>query len=367
MTPLPSFDPLGLPVPSALLQALSYLTLTLHFLAMQFTVGGALVMLWAWRREPGIARFFGTGLPLGFSYLVTFGVPPLLFIQVTYGQFFYSSSVLIGAFWISVVPLIILGYGAAYWHRLSRDGRPRHQLYLIATIAAAVLCVGFIYVNNLTLSMTPERWLAHYQAHPAGGALNASEPTLWPRYGFFITPALFVAGLALLIRGGYLATRRPAAAATSRRVGLRLALAASLLQAVFSVASWISLPSPIAARLTQPGLYGALAAGGSLLGLVALGLAWLSTRRAGIGLAVLAAHVYAVGDACVIVLRDLIRQLYLAPYLDLSTVAVHPQWGMFFAFLATFTAGAVFLAVLTKRVIGDMVAADPPLPSLAGR
>src|SRR5512133_2986047 len=151
--PIPDFDPIGLALPGPWLMALSYLTLTLHFVAMQFTVGGALVLLATWRRQHGIAKFFGTALPLGFSYLVTFGIPPLLFVQVVYGQFFYSSSVLIGAFWISVIPLLIMGYGASYWHKLSRGERPGRQVWIIGLSLLALLFVGFIYVNNLTLSM----------------------------------------------------------------------------------------------------------------------------------------------------------------------------------------------------------------------
>ena len=103
-------------------------------------------------------NIFSAGLPLGFSYLVTFGIPPLLFVQVLYGQMFYSSSVLVGAFWIAVVPLLILAYAMVYSHKLTRRTRPRIQIWVLSIAALAMLSVGFIYVNNLTLSMTPERW-----------------------------------------------------------------------------------------------------------------------------------------------------------------------------------------------------------------
>lgn len=63
--PLPPFDPIGLAVPSSLLCALAYLTLTLHFVAMHFTVGGAILLLLNWRKRNCVAGSFGTGLPLG--------------------------------------------------------------------------------------------------------------------------------------------------------------------------------------------------------------------------------------------------------------------------------------------------------------
>lgn len=356
--PIPSFDPLGLPLPAPYLSALSYLTLTLHFIAMQFTVGGAILLLWAWKKDRGIARFFGTGLPLGFSYLVTFGIPPLLFVQVMYGQFFYSSSVLIGAFWISVIPLIIVGYGAAYWHRMTRDSRPAYQLVLIVATTAALLSVGFIYVNNLTLSMRPDRWMSHYAANPAGTSLNLGEPTLWPRLAFFLVPALFAAGLALVLRAGYLRSRNRQSAASSQRVGVNTMLLATVLQAIAAFALLSKLPKPIAAAITQPGLYLALAVAASVLGLCALALAWLSAKRKGMALPILAAHLYAGTVACVVVLRDLVRQLYLAPYFKLSEAKVLPQWGMFIGFVVVLLAGLLFLVVLTKQMVSGLIAAD---------
>jgi len=355
--PLPPFDPMGLPLPGPILQALAYLTLTLHFVAMQFTVGGALLLLLTWRRQPGVARFFGTGLPLGFSYLVTFGIPPLLFVQVVYGQFFYSSSVLVGAYWISVIPLIIIGYGAAYWHRMSRESRPRYQIVLITATVTVLLAVGFIYVNNLTLSMRPERWLAHYQANPGGGALNLGEPTLYARYALFLVPGLFAAGLALVLRAGFLRGRRAAAdAESSQRVGFRSMAIATVLQTAAVLGLWVTLPSVVKHEFTQPGALAFVSAGAALLGLAALVFARLSRNRAGIGLPVLAAHLFVGAVACLVVARDLVRQIYLRPYFELARVPVIPQWGMFAAFVLTLVAGLVFLIVVTKQTVSGMVA-----------
>jgi hypothetical protein len=42
-------------------------------------------------------------LPTVMALLINLGVPPLLFAQVLYGRALYTSSVLIGAYWISVI------------------------------------------------------------------------------------------------------------------------------------------------------------------------------------------------------------------------------------------------------------------------
>jgi hypothetical protein len=361
--PLPPFDPLGLPVPGVLLQSLAYLTLTLHFIAMQFTVGGSLILLWSWKRHPGIARFFGTGLPLGFSYLVTFGIPPLLFVQVVYGQFFYSSSVLIGAYWISVIPLIILGYGSSYFHRMTRDARPRYQRWLILLIALALLTVGYIYVNNLTLSFRPERWLAHYQAYPGGGALNYGEPTVHPRYLLFIVPALFTAGLALVLRAGWLRAHQALEeAVVSQRVGLRAMVAATVLEAVAVAGLWFTLPNSVTTELRTPGALLVLAVSAALLGLGSLTVAWFSRNRPGISLPVIAAHLLVGAVACLVIVRDRVRLIYLRPHFHMADVPVIPQWGMFGMFLLTLLAGLAFLVVLTKQTVSGMAQANASSP-----
>jgi len=125
-------------------------------------------------------------------------------VQVLYGQLFYTSSVLVGGFWIMVIPLLITAYGLLYAHKLARESRPRFQTLSVAVALLAMLFVGFIYVNNLTLLLTPERWLAKYAAHTGGMTLNMEEPTHGPRYLFFILPAFAVAGLAFMLRGAYL-------------------------------------------------------------------------------------------------------------------------------------------------------------------
>lgn len=358
--PIPTFDPLGLALPGPLLLALSYLTLTLHFVAMQFTLGGALLLLFSWGKQPGVARFFGTGLPLGFSYLVTLGIPPLLFVQVVYGQFFYTSSVLIGAFWISVIPLVIVGYGAAYWHRMTRERSTRFQVVLISTTVLVLLTVGYIYVSNLTLSLRPERWLAHYQAHPAGGALNRGEPTLHARYTLFIAPALFAAGLALVLRAGFLRKRgNDAEADASHRVALRSMSVAVVLQTAAVIGLWFTLPSQVKQALIRPGALSSLAVASIVCGLSSYAIAYAARTRRGMGLPVLAAHLFVAAVACLVITRDLVRQIYLHPYFRVETAPVLPQWGMASAFVVILLAGLVFLVVVTKQMVRGLVASVP--------
>jgi hypothetical protein len=363
MIPLPTPDPLGYPLPTPLLQGLAYLTLTLHLLAMSFTLGSLALLLWSkLRRAPGhdaAARFLGSSLPLGFSYLVTLGIPPLLFLQVVYGQLFYSSSVLIGAFWILVIPLLITAYGLLYLHKMTRETRPRLQGIALLAAFAAMLSIGFIYVNNLTLSMAPERWMAHYAAHPDGAALNLGEPTLAPRFLAFMLPSLAVAGLGLVLAGAVVARLgRAEAGQGMRRYGARAHVVGRVLMA--GAGAWLlaALPERVRAYVLGGGLPTLLLAAGLGLALVATAAALLAARRGSTALAVAAAVAMALELGSLVALRDGVRLELLAERFRLAEVPIDAQWGMFVAFAAILVVGLAFLVGMTRIVVKNAVAKE---------
>jgi len=357
--PLPAPDPLGFPLYPVILLIVAQLTLTLHFLAMNFTVGAAALFLWArWRKVEGydgIARFLGSGLPLGVSYIITFGIPPLLIVQVLYGQMFYSSSVLVGTFWIHIIPMLIAAYGGFYAHRLTRDSYPRFQGLLVGVCLVMLLMVGFVLVNNLTLSMQPAKWLALYQAHPNGTALNLDEPTLIPRYILFIIPSLTVVGVALILRGAFLIRwGRRVEGLASKKLGYRSFVLGLIHTGVAGFAVFTRLPERISEQV--------LAGGGITIHLV-LGLVFallagvavlLSIRRDGLTFPLLSAGAVALGLLNFVVMRDLVRQEYLRPYFRLSDVPVRAQWGAFAVFVVALLTGLILLAVLLVKVVPNL-------------
>ncbi len=361
---MPSPDPLGYPIFPALLQGLSYLTLTLHFLAMNFTVGGAILAI-ALRLSgrsgsDGPVGFLSAGLPLGFSYLVTFGVPPLLFVQVIYGQLFYSSSVIVGAFWIAVIPALILAYASLYYHKLAAPGRAYVQTAAVGVALLLMLFVGFVYANNLTLVQTPGKWLAMYSSHPGGGSLDLSDPTVVPRWAFFILPGVAVAGLSLILRGAFLERRgRTEDGRRSRRTGARAmaaGLGLGLLAGGFLVAT---LPPHVRSVVTGGGVPTALACAAAGLAVLSTALGIVSTSRRGLSSPVASALAWAGAVACIVALRDLVRLAYLEGSFSPGDVPINAQWGMLAVFLASLAAGILLLSILAVRVLRGMIAARP--------
>jgi hypothetical protein len=284
------------------------LTFVLHLILMNLMLGGSLLALF--RRVRGESTpSEAHGLPTLIALTVNLGVPPLLFMQVLFGQFFYSSSVLMAVAWISVVPILILAYYAAYG--FLRQDKPGFNGTLgtlwLSISALFLLFIGFMLSNNMTLMLRPERWDVYF-TQPGGTFLNVTEPTLIPRFLHFVTASIAVAGLGRAVfhilnerRGG---TPRPDEVAS----GLKIFAFATIVQVVIGIIFWFTLPGAI----------GKLFFGGSLVHTIHIAVAilfalstilfafrrriWLTTG-----------HLFGTIVMMVLV-RDMVRTAYLEPY-----------------------------------------------------
>lgn len=119
MQSFPAVDPIPLPAPIWLFKLLHIVTLALHFVAVEMLLGGLLlaVLLSLFRSSPQslvLARALARRLTVVMTYVINLGVPPLLFAQVLYGRALYTSSVLIGVYWISIILLLTVAYWLLY-------------------------------------------------------------------------------------------------------------------------------------------------------------------------------------------------------------------------------------------------------------
>lgn len=356
---LPPADPLGYPVPAWILLDLSFLTLTLHLLAMNFTIGGAAILLFTLvRKNPdyrGIRHFFGSGLPLGVSYIITLGIPPLLFVQVLYGQLFYSSSILVGSFWIQVIPALIIAYSGFYYHKFKRQERPRWQWPITIVSLIFLLYIGYIYVNNFTLSMMPEKWLPIYAANPAGGVLHHGEPTVIPRLLLFLSGAFAVAGMSLIWRGTFLLRwgyqdegRR------SHSFGFKAFLLTPIIWFIAAGGIYAARPEDVAMMFASGNTTTTLLITGIISGLVAGIFAFVSLNKKKLIYPLLASWGILGAMASMVIFRDLVRQAVLSPYFKISSIPVNAQWGMFAIFMVSLVIGLALLIVLSVKVIPRM-------------
>lgn len=202
----PQVDPIPVPAPVWLMKALSLLTLTLHFFAVQVLIGSLVAVCYfsfrgTARKSSGhltAAAVIAKRLPIVMTYVINFGVPPLLFAQVLYGRALYTSSILIGAMWISVIPLLMLAYWLLYRTAdRAAVGKPVGWHALLALIVAAG--VGDIYATNMTLMLRPEVWQQMYAKTASGVQQPPHDPTALPRWLFVILGGLLLGGMWTLL------------------------------------------------------------------------------------------------------------------------------------------------------------------------
>ncbi|MDA3835850.1 MAG: hypothetical protein PF495_20960, partial [Spirochaetales bacterium] len=193
---IPSPD--AIPVHWAYFQFLLLLTFPLHLLFMNSMLGSAVIALVQNFRKgeqaQKLAHWIGVFLPLCVAFTVNFGVAPLLFLQVLYGQFSYVSTILMGTFWIGMVELLIVAYYGTYLYDFKFKALGKRAPWILLFSIMTFLLIGFMFSNNMTLMLEPETWSAYFD-NRAGLFLNTDTPTLWPRYLHMITGALAVGGL----------------------------------------------------------------------------------------------------------------------------------------------------------------------------
>ncbi len=347
--PIPTADPMPLPGPVWLMMTLLLLTFLLHLLAMNLTVGGtAIALLCTLRRERDafagrLAADLLRVLPVSLAFTITLGVAALLFVQVLYGNLLYASSILIGAFWIAVIPALVLAYYATYYSK-AHPGRSG-TLWLSLGL---LLGIGFVYVNNFTLMMAPQRWLAMYRQSAAGLHLNWSEPTLIPRYLHFMLGAFAIAGLVVFAAGVWQRQTEYGRWLLAR--GSQWFVAPTVLNYVVGMWFLFALPKSVLLDLFTGGpLAASLIGVGMLLPLAAIVHVVLAARtektllHARLGVAATLLTLVAM-----VVLRQLVRTSYVAPFVRLSDLPVRSQWSVIALFLVLFVAGLATVYAMLK-------------------
>ncbi|MFH0882650.1 MAG: hypothetical protein V2A56_06675 [bacterium] len=343
-------SPESIPAPFWLFEILNGLLFLIHILLVNVVLGGSLILLVTRLRTGGtelgrtLSGAVCNKLPATLAMAITIGIAPLLFVQVIYGHLFYSSSVLMGWWWLAVIPALILAYYGIYVHNRMGTSKPQLGTFAIAVSAIIFLYISFTYSNNLTLTERPEVWGA-YLGSRGGTLLNIGDPTLFPRWLHFVTASVAIGGLFM----AYVWRRRErhGDARASQRVkkGLRVFAYATIVQVVFGFWWLIALPQPIMLEYM----------GGSIIRTILLMLGILLVFGA---LAVsltgrfLPTLFHLLGILAVMVtMRALLRYSYLRDVFHPSTLELKPQYGVLALFLVILVAGLYAVWVMIKGVM----------------
>jgi hypothetical protein len=317
--------PEAIPAPWPVFEILGVLLFMLHILFVNVVLGGSLLAFFG--KGPGrseltdvLAKKIPTALALG----VTIGIAPLLFVQVIYGHLIYSSSILMAVYWLLVIPLLILAYYGTYIH--ARTGVRWLSRTAIGLAALIFLYIAFIYTNNMTLMLQPEKWSAYF-SNRSGTILNLGDATVWPRYLHFVTASVAVAGLfsglVWKIRAG---KGRPEGAVQVKK-GLTVFAIATAVQ--IAVGFWFLIALPRDVMLAFMGghiLYTVLLVLGIVLAIGAMVLAFLGKFWPTLW------HLLAL--TLVMVLNRLaVRDLFISRFFKVADLPLQPQYGVMILFI----------------------------------
>lgn len=340
MNPLvPSPD--AIPAPWGYFQLLLMLTFALHLLLMNALLGSTGIALYAHLRggetHRRLAGELSKVLPFLVAFTVTFGVAPLLFVQVLYGQFFYASSILMAAFWLGVIPLLLTAYYAAYLYDFRFASLGKVGAAVVGLAFLLFLGIAFLYTNNMTLMLDPRRWQAYF-ANPRGTILNLGDPTLIPRYLHFVVGGIAIGGLFVALFGKIREKKDPRVGELAGRLGMRLFLSFTLAQIAVGIWFLARLPREVVLHFLGGNAVATLV---SLAGLLLAAFVLLAGYK---GKLVPTAVLTVALVYLMTFLRDFVRTGYLAPMFSPDRLTVVPQYGPMVLFAGTLVAGLAVLA-----------------------
>ncbi|MGA3080538.1 MAG: hypothetical protein ABSD44_04040 [Terracidiphilus sp.] len=351
MQSFPAADPIPLPAPIWLLKLLHIVTLALHFVAVEMLLGGLLlaVLLSLFRGSPAsmvTARALARRLTVVMTFVINLAVPPLLFAQVLYGRALYTSSVLIGLYWISVIGLVMLTYWLLYRFAARLEaGKSAWWVGLSAWLIAG--SIARLLSTNMTLMLRPEVWRGMYSASAIGAYLPPADPTLTPRWLLMMAGGLFIGGLWVV----YLSGRSTFAPDEKRFLAGLGGKVAALFGIVYLAAGlWAASVQPEAVKAGLAGhavypfykFFGFAAYGWIALVVLAI----LAAAAAGFGkvsarwMSISVVHLAVLIEIMFTVYRDGVRDLtLLSKGYNVWDRAVETNWWVVGLFLVLFVAG----------------------------
>lgn len=200
--PVPRDIPLPLPAPEPVLIGVLVIFFLMHIVFVNFMVGGALMTFWyeikglKEKRYDNLAYEIASTITANKSIAVVLGVGPLLAINTIYTVYFYTANALTGAFWISIIPLVIVVFVLTYihkylWHQMDR--MKRLHLALGFVICLLFLFIPLIFLTNINLMLFPDKW-----GRVQGFFSALTLPNVFPRYAHFILACPAMTGLFLV-------------------------------------------------------------------------------------------------------------------------------------------------------------------------
>lgn len=334
---LPDYEFLSAPL--WLVTTLHLLTLTLHLVAMNFLLGGVIIVLYAAIRrqwdDPTLAKYARL-LPSATAATVSLGVAPLLFLQLVYPRQMYAAAMVSGWFWMGVIAAVIIAYYALYRVSFKAQATGGVSKLALALALFALLYVSLVYSSVFSMAERPDQIHALYARDQSGLVWNPAVGDYAVRWLHMVFGAATVGGFFV----GLIGRDNLSAYGT----GKTFFVGGMALAAVTGMVYLMSLEQLIGPFMHTAGIWALTVAVVLSLG----SLHFFFKKKFWPAGAMLFLSVMGM-----VYVRHTVRLLKLAPQFDPAAWRVAPQWSPFIMFLACFVVMLVVLVWMLRMFFGS--------------
>ena len=351
---LAQFVPISDPLPLApgFFWILLQLTFVLHLLFMNAMLGGGFVVMMEAIKvrgastPPPIGKELYDKIPYTVALTINLGVAPLLFAQVLYGQFLYTSTVLMAVQWLAIFALLIGAYYAYYYYYFYHGELDCARLWPLLLAVVLLLLVGFFFTNNISLMQSVRDWPEYFK-QPGGSIINWADSSLIPRYLHFVLSAVACGGLFVAILAHMKRKKDPEGAQERINTGLNYYAVATIINFVAGGLFMALLPNDVMAEAFGGGNWAVLLmALSALLGVASIVFAfsrevWPTT------------WCLVITVVLMTLVREAVRLAYLKPYFTLDSLPIRSQMSPAVLFVLVFIAGVAMVVYLIKLAVNS--------------
>lgn len=317
---LPDYNFLSAPL--WLITVLHIVALTLHFIAMNFMVGGVIIVLFGkfhdrWN-NPAIQRFVKL-FPSAMAATISMGVAPLLFLQLVYGRQVYSAAIVSGWFWLMIVVVAIVSYYSLYGAAFTKKGKGTRISTYLAIALLGFIYISFVYSSVFSMAERPDLYKILYAGNQSGLIIN-------PDIGSYIFRWLHMLMGAVMV-GGFFVSWLGKDNEQAYAVGRGFYLWGMMVTMVFGMGYLFTFGDYLVQFLRTPAVW-------LLLMSISLSLGSLffvfKKRFIPAGLMLLVSFIGMVS------IRHYVRLIRLKDYFDPTMIPVKLQWSIFVIFFICF-------------------------------
>jgi hypothetical protein len=337
---LPDYNFLSAPL--WLVTVLHLVTLTLHFVAMNFLFGGIIILVFGkmtnkWE-DPTVRRFLKL-FPSSVAATVTLGVAPLLFAQLVYYRQVYSATIVSAWFWLDMVFAVMAAYYLLYAAAFKSKGKNGSVAVLVGLAAIIFVYVSFVFSTVFSMGERPDLYTALYAANQSGLVIN-NDPGSWIfRWLHMILGAITVGGFFVGLLGK---DNKPAWELGKKAFmwGMAGAMIIGLVY-LFTMGDYLlPLMRSIAIWLVTAAIVLSLGA-----------LHFFFQRKF-----LLSSLSLFLSMAGMVVTRHTLRLILLEGKFDPGTIPVAPQWSAFLMFLICFVVALGLVAYMLRLFLTERAA-----------